>query len=112
VSKDTLNKLKAFREAAFADLIEIPVPEIEETWYASTTMSLRDYRRINAIPAGIDWSLETVLVLAKTADGKRLFTDANKADLEAIPPGLITRVAREIWEHLKTPNAEESEKKS
>jgi hypothetical protein len=109
-----IEKIKDLRARALADLKQIAVTELgpDEVWYFVPSITTRDAMRITAVKGGdLAAAAEIVLVLAVDDKGKRLFTDSHRADVESLPPALLGRIAKEMWNLAELPTDEDLAKK-
>lgn len=111
MSDETLAKLKALRDARAENLLEVEVGELDEVWYYSPEISMRDFRRLMAAEDRFDRAVMMVQLCALSAKGRRIFDDAHKGDVEQMPVPMVSRIAGEIWDHLNLPDVEAAKKK-
>jgi|APSaa5957512535_1039671.scaffolds.fasta_scaffold05576_5 hypothetical protein len=94
------NITKHFNDALENNLIKHHVPEWDTDIYYYPTYSFKNEQKIMELQSKgktVDALVESILVKCLDANGKRLFTDANRAQLmNEADPKLIIRVAGAI----------------
>lgn len=107
-------QLKALRESADADLVKVEVEGLPEPFYVRPAISARDMARLEkARNIGREESaVEVFLISARDENGKRLFNDSERADIEAMPHWLLMRISKELDRTISWESPEQAEKKS
>ena len=95
------DKIKTrFQSAIGGDMQKIKVEEWDMEIYCRKTYSFKDEQRIIQLQSEgkiVDSLVESLVIKARDADGKRIFTDADRLTLmNEADPAVITRVVGQI----------------
>ena len=89
-----------YQTAISGDLSKVSVPEWDMDIYCRKTYSFKDEQRIIQLQAEgkiVDSLVESLIIKARDAEGKRIFSDADRVTLmHEADPTVVTRVVGQI----------------